>query len=306
MFGPARSGGAATLYACALLVCAAAPTSAQDLPRLHITALGMHADRASVAAGETYHVTIHVHITERRDRLDELQLPALTNATDLGDERRRVAAPDGGTDFYEIMTVSSTGAGTASFSPAYVDAIDPARNRGMRYSSQSVSVRVTLGSAAASGTVDGVTQRVKRALRDVVVFGSAAFAIAAVLMVLVLRRSRRSRVVPSSGPEPVGPQPVEPAGPRADPLRDAARVFRDHGDDASLDALRNVLFARAGAQPGATLIDALQALGGSNPPLARVMAIAERVRFGPQSQRAAAAADLTRALDVLLGDPVRA
>ena len=63
------------------------------------------------------------------------------------------------------------------------------------------------------------------------------------------------------------------------------------GDD-SLDALRNVLFTRAGAGPGATFADALRALGTRDPQLARVMAVAERARFGPAAERAAARADL--------------
>ena len=63
--------------------------AAQSLPRLHITALGMHATNAWSKPGETFHVTIHVHVREKRDRLDELVLPALTQRDR---SRRRAAA----------------------------------------------------------------------------------------------------------------------------------------------------------------------------------------------------------------------
>jgi hypothetical protein len=280
------------------------PAVAQDLPRIHITALGLHADRATVAVGDTYHITIHVHIAERRDRLDELQLPALTNATDLGDERRRVAGAGGGTDFYEIMTVSSPEAGTATFSPAYIDAIDPATDHGMRYSSAPLSVRVTGAAAPASSAptaIDTVTQRAAHALRDVALYGGIAFAALALLVAVLLRRPRRAR----RAPPPPAVRVVQPVLPPSDALRDAVAAFRAHDDDASLDALRNLLFARAGARPGATLTDALQALGRRDPDLARAMAIAERVRFGPRAERAAAKADLFDALAVLMAKPVR-
>jgi hypothetical protein len=280
------------------------PAVAQDLPRIHITALGLHADRATVAVGDTYHITIHVHITERRDRLDELQLPAFTNATDLGDERRRVPAAAGGTDFYEIMTVTSPEAGTATFSPAYIDAIDPATERGMRYSSAPLSVRVTDAAAPASNApaaIDLVTQRAMHALRDAVLYGAIALAALALLLVVLLRRPRRIRPVP-----PPAARVVQPVLPPSDALRDAVAAFRAHDDDASLDALRNLLFARAGARPGATLTDALRALGRRDPDLARAMAIAERVRFGPRAEQAKAKADLFDALAVLMAKPVRA
>jgi hypothetical protein len=289
--------------ACAVLLCGAiaGTASAQDLPRLHITALGMHADRATVAPGDTYHVTIHVHVAERRDRLDELQLPTLTNATDLGDERRRVAAPGGGTDFYEIMTVSSPDPGSATFTPAYIDAIDPATGRGMRYSSQPLSVTVT-GGATAPGAIDRVTREVRGLVRDLVAVVLAVVAFA-VLVAIVRRRRRRP---PAAAPPPAPVRAAAAPPPPADALRAAVDAFRASGDDASLDALRGVLFTLAGARPGATLTDALQTLGGADPPLARAMAIAERVRFGPQSQRATAARDLFAALDALAADPVRA
>ena len=118
---------------CVALLAFAPPAAvAQDLPLLHITALGLHADKRIVRPGEAFHVTVHVHVREKRDRLDELVLPALTNAVDLGDERTRVPAKDG-TDFYETLTVAAGTVGTASFTPAYIDAIDPATGRGMRY-----------------------------------------------------------------------------------------------------------------------------------------------------------------------------
>ena len=289
---------AAIAPACAAFVCAAHVAVAQDLPRLHITALGMQADRASVATGETYHVTIHVHITERRDRLDELQLPTLTNAVDLGDERRRVASSDGGTDFYEIMTVASPDAGSASFSSAYIDAIDPRGTRGLRYSSNPVTVRVDGASSSESNAFDGVTRRLMRVARDLAV-GGVAIVIAALGAVAILRRRRRAAATAT----PFVQQQTRSLG-VVDPVAAAITSYRARRDDAALDALRSALFTRAGAQPGATLTDALRALGLAHPALGRAMSLAERVRFGPERERDSATRDLDAALDALQRHPV--
>ena len=287
--------------ACAVLAWSATAAGAQDLPRIHITALGMHADRPVVATGESYHVTIHVHVNERRDRLDELVLPGLGNATDLGDERRRVAGAAGGTDFYEIMTVSSPDTGTASFTPAYVDAIDPATNRAMRYSSQLLTVRVTSG-AATPEPFDRVTRSVERTLRDALLIGALALCAVAVALVIGLRRRRRLQAVPPAPPAAIARPLLAPL----DSLPGAIAAFRTRRDDPTLDALRNLLFARAGARPGATLTDALHAVGARDPALVHAMATAERVRFGPSGERDAAARDLFDALDLLVpGGPAR-
>ena len=272
----------------------------QDLPRLHITALGLHADQRVVRPGESFHVTVHVHVREKRERLDELVLPALSNAVDLGDERKRVPAPDG-TDFYETLTVAANTVGTATFSPAYIDAIDPATGRGMRYSSQPLTVRV------ASGTTvrDADSGALMRLLRNAVLAIVTVIAVLTIAIIVIVRLRRpRPRVAPAPSPAPS--LSTRPARPPGDPLREALAIYRARGDDASLDVLRNVLFTRAGAGPGATFADALRALGSRDPQLARVMAVAERARFGPVRERAPAARDLLGALDayVLDGEPV--
>lgn len=285
--------------AIAMLALAPVRTAAQGFPRLHVTALGMHADARVVRPGQIFHVTVHVHVRERRDRLDELVLPALTDAVDLGDERRRVPAADG-TDFYETLTVAAQTVGTAAFTPAYIDAVDPDTGRALRYSSQPLTVRVV------SGT--GVPDADSGALLRLLV--GAALAVIAVLLVVIvpvvaLVQARR-RPPPASTAPPVAPAPAPAAAPPEDPLRAAARAYRAQPDDATLDGLRNALFARAGAPAGSTFADALHALGGRDPQLARVMAVAERARFGPDAERGPAARDLRAVLDAYLpaGEPV--
>jgi hypothetical protein len=255
----------------------------------------MHADQAVVTPGEIFHVTIHVHVRERRDRLDELVLPALTDAIDLGDERRRVAARDG-TDFYETLTVAASVVGTASFTPAYVDAIDPATGRGMRYSAQPLTVRVATGTSLADAGSDALA----RLLRNAVLVLVAIVLFVVVGIVVLVRRSARSAAKrPPFAPAP-RPEPA-PAHPDSR-LRAAADAFRTLRDDATLDVLRGLLFERAGARPGATFADAMQALGHRDPPLLRVMAVAERARFGPERERAAARGDLLSILEAYVRD----
>ena len=258
---------------------------------LRITALGLHADARVVRPGQSFHVTVHVHIREKRDRLDELVLPSLTNAVDLGDERKRVPAHDG-TDFYETLTVAAQTVGTASFSPAYIDAIDPATGRGMRYSSQPLSVRVALGSTVA----DADSGALMALLRKAALIVAALAVVLGLVIAGLVRRARRPKRVAYAAPAAAPPVP-RTAGPAPDPLRDALRVYRARGDDESLDGLRSVLFARAGAGPGATFADALRALGSRDPELGRVLAVAERARFGPVHERAPAARDLLTLMD---------
>jgi hypothetical protein len=268
---------------------------AQTLPVLHITQLGMHADKRVVKPGESFHGTIHVHIREKRDRLDELVLPALTNAVDLGDERRRTPAPDG-TDFYETLTIAAQTVGTASFTPAYIDAIDPATGRGMRYSSAPLVVRVAEGT-----TIDDADPHALAGLlRNAALVTIGIFVLLALGVVLLVRRARRHRgkMPPPPPPEPRTVRVVSST--IADPLREALGTYRARGTDESLDALRNVMFVRAGAAPGATFADALRALGSRDPALGRALAVAERARFGPVHERAAAARDLLTMLDAYL------
>lgn len=271
-----------------MLALAPAAASAQALPRLHVTALGLHADARVVRPGQTFHVIVHVHVREKRDRLDELVLPALTNAVDLGDERRRVPAPDG-TDFYETLTVSAGTIGNATFSPAYIDAIDPVTGRALRYSSQPLSVRV----AAGTGVEDADSGALMRLLRRAALTAGAVLVLLAVGIVALVRRRRRPPPPGATAP----PVPARKNAPPPDALREAVRAYRVRRDDVTLDAVRNALFARAGAPPGGTFADALTALGARDPELARVMAVAERARFGPDRERAPAARDLVALLD---------
>ena len=222
----------------------------------------MHADKRVVKPGETFHVTIHVHVKEKLDRLDELVLPSLTNALDLGDERRRVVAPDG-TDFYETLTVAASTVGTASFTPAYIDAIDPQTNKGMRYSSGPLSVRVASGTGIGDADPVALAALLRRAALAI---GAVAIVILLGIAGLVRFARRRGRAVPGPILTPTEPLLTRVATPPPqDPLRAALAAYRAHGDDASLDVLRNVLFARAGAPRGATFADALRTLGSRDP-----------------------------------------
>jgi hypothetical protein len=183
------------------------------------------------------------------------------------------------------LTVAASVVGTASFTPAYVDAIDPATGRGMRYSSQPVNVPVVPGTSLAGAGASALAGT----------FRTLALACAAVAAVLVLAlvawaRSRRSR---TGMPPPVPAMPPgTPAAPRPAGLAALLAAYRSDPSDARLDILRNALFERAGARPGATFADAMRAVGRNDPGLVRAMAVAERVRFGPAAERAAARADL--------------
>lgn len=274
----------------AVLLPVAVAAQAPPLPRLHISALGMRAEPVVVTAGKPFRLTIHVHLDEVRERIDELVLPTLTNALALGVENRRVAGPIG-TDFYTTLTVEAQTVGDATFSPAYIDAIDPVSEKPLRFSSNAVTVKVLppAPSTPEPYSVSPLFARYGAEIVGAAVAGSLVLVVSVVVLVVLGRRR---------GSTPAAPRAAAPAAAAVsdDPLRDAIAMVRARGDDASMDALRVVLFARAGARPGATLADALEAVGDRNPQLARTLEAMERTRFSPGAARAAATRDLLRYL----------
>jgi len=274
----------------ALIAALTAVAVAQTLPRLHITALGMHADKKVVAAGAPFHVTIYVHIAEQRPRLDELVLPTLTNAVELGDEQRREPRADG-TDFYQTLTLTGSQPGEAHLTPAYIDAVDPATGKALRYSSDALTVTVTPGQP-----LDAVTRSAGAMIGSLALIVGGVVAIVLVLIFLVRLLRRPRRPAQRTGPPPVVIPPTPNELPSDDPLRDAIALVRARGDDASMDTLRIVLFARAGLGTGATLADAIREVGDRDPQLVRTLTATERVRFGPIAERPAATRELLRLL----------
>jgi hypothetical protein len=272
----------------ALIAALGAVAGAQTLPRMHITALGMHADKRVVAAGAPFHVTIYVHVAEARARLDELMLPTLTNAVELGDEARREPRADG-TDFYRTLTLTASRPGEAHLSPAYIDAIDSATDKALRYSSDALTVTVTPGAP-----IDAVTRSAGAMMGSLTLIVGGIVAIVLVVLVAprILLRPRPARRRPVPPPLPETPREL----PSDDPLRDAIALVRARGDDAAMDTLRIVLFARAGLGTGATLADAIREVGDRDPQLVRALTATERVRFGPIAERPAATRELLRLL----------
>jgi hypothetical protein len=276
-------------FAAAVLAALAFADAVLPYPRLHITSMGMHANRRSVAAGERFAVTIRVVVTEKRDRLDELVLGAVDDCTIVGDERRHAALPGGGTEFLEVLTLEAGPAGTATISPAYLDAIDAASGKALRYSTDPISVAISAGEP-----LDRTYRRILEISRYAGV-GLGLLAVA-IFVVAAIRRPRR--------PRPLAPEPAEaalalPVAPIEPTLANALESFARARSEVALRALRAQLFAQAGVPAGATLADAL-AHAGPDFSLRLALREAEAAAFGPRSERTRAGDQLIDAVQAYL------
>lgn len=295
------------LVAVSALAFALAPAGAHALnyPRLHILAMGMHADRARVAPHELFHVSIRMRIAEGPDALQEPVLGVLDDCTLVSSERRRARGPDGSTDFLETLTLEAGEAGTATLSPAYIDVINPHTGatrrystKAVRYSTNAVRVLIVAGATSpASTTADAVFDEIGRIVKDAVLaFGVFGAVVALTVFVLIPALRRRTARKPAPPAEDAAAPPVS-APSRDERMADALRVFRRTRDPKDLVALREALFAYAGLAPGATLADVLAAVGPQARALRVALLAAERAAFGPQGERHSAGEDLVAALE---------
>jgi hypothetical protein len=278
-----------------------APDGAHALnyPRLHILAMGMHADRARVAPHELFHVSVRMRIAEGPDALQEPVLGVLDDCMLVSSERRRAHGPDGSTEFLETLTLEAGEAGIATLSPAYIDAVDSRTGRALRYSTNAVRVLIVASAPPlASATLDTLLGRIGRIVKFAIlalgVFGGVIALVVFVLIPAIRLRSTRKPAPPPA--EDVVAPPVPPLS-REHQVKEAFHVFRRTRDAKDLVALREALFAYAGLAPGATLSDVLAAVDPQARPLRVALLAAERAAFGPQGERRSAGDDLVAALE---------
>ncbi len=269
---------------------------AQAYPQLHVTELAQRSDRTSVEPGGVFHVTIHVRVAQRRERLDELILGSFDDCEIISNETERTAVPGGGTDFVERLSVQALAPGVATISPAYIDAVDPALGRPMRFSSNALRIEVTGGDPlkAAANSAGDRLRAALRVARDValrlllaLVIVGCIFAAGFLIFSLFFRRRRRPSAAPPESvivADPVAAVRVN-AGER---LARAADAYRSARSPASIAEVRGVLFELAGVPGGATLVDALRGLGDRDGDLRTALVCAEAAAFGPAAERVAA------------------
>lgn len=285
---------AAAAFAAALIF--SGPACAQNLPELTITALSITSARTSAPEGQAFHLTIHVHAKQHNADLSSLILPDVQNLTILGDEKHTTPISGDGTDYLETLTVAGVAPGTATVSPAYIDARDPSRGgKPFRFSSNVVHVSIL---PQASESAPAWQQATRRALR--ISAGTIIGIVVIVALGLVLRRVGRARrrsyvTLPTARPVPVRPQPRAPGEP-LDGVRQAAANLSVERSRARAAEVRAALFTYAGARSDETLASLLERIPADRTNLRAALRAAERATFVDEPNLQGAIEDLLDAV----------
>ncbi len=276
------NGRASTALSAVMLATASLGiVSAEQLQRLHVSALALTTDISRPAAGERFHLIIALRVREPSLHAQTVQLPSFGGLEELGDERSTVSGPRG-TDYRETLTLVAPTGGRFHVSPASFDAIDAADGKPKRFVSNALTIVVgSPGDKAA--TMSGA-----RALLVLAV----ALALPALAWFVFARRAPRTE-----SEKPVELAEVAPARSADYDLRTAVLALRERRDRASALLLRSALWRFAGAAPGETLADILQRPAASNPRTRAVLVSAERAAFVQNEQVAEAIALLVAETD---------
>jgi hypothetical protein len=261
------------------VACALASTAAHaQLLKLHVRSFSMSVDRASVALGEPFHLTISTHVDESVLQIDNLTLPDLSGFDSLGDERR-CAASSGGSDCVEIVTLAATIAGSRTIAGATLDAVDARDGKASRFTTNSVVVEVTgTPGDELSGLVSGFLFGVLRA----VLIGLVVLVALGALLWNFLRR-RTKPVPPAVEPVSAPPPPDPGAG-----LRELVDALAREPTRANALRLRHAMRANMSARDAETLAD-LKARRAAEPLTLEALAAVERAAFCEDARVALAA-----------------
>jgi hypothetical protein len=268
----ARRARVAALAFVAALVSSGGSARAQTYATLHVRSFTMSVDRASVAVGEPFHLTIAAHVDERVVQLDNLTLPDLSGFESLGDERRCVASATG-SDCVEIVSLSPTIAGRRTIPGATLDAIDGRNGKPSRFTTDAIVLDVSGPPGDPLG--DGITSFFFGAIRAGVVFVLVVIGVFALIWGFASRRRSPSAVGPLASAYVA---PVEAA---ADPFaryRELVDALAREPSRANVLRVREAMRAGMFARDEETYGD-LVARGAADPTVLDALRAVERAAF---------------------------
>ncbi len=211
---------------------------AQQLQRLHVQAFTLQSSALRPQFEVPFEVTVTIRVSERVAALENVYLPTLGGAEELGDERQTIVTRSG-TVYRETLRLVVHARGLTSIGSAYLDAIDARDGKPKRFISNGLTLAVQGGAALDAGTP-------VRAIAWTLAGAAIALALAALLM----RRDAAPR-------DPVQPAHPPPPVLKDDELERALGELRARRDRSSLMRVRAALWRQAGAQRGQTLSDVL-------------------------------------------------
>jgi len=289
---PRLRRGFIAVAAAFMLVCVAIAGGAQSLQRLTVTRFTLASDTATPTLEVPFHLLITVHVDQRIDELDTLDLPVFTSLELLGDERR-LTSNTSGTIYRETITVVAHHTGTIHIAPATLDAIDARDGKPKRYFSNALTLVVQGGALKPLQDFgSGLTAVVLSLLRVLMVLVGIACAVA--IVVLLFRR--RATQQPPAQPTPTA-EPAEPARDARDELRDVMLVLRASPTRANAMRARSWARSIVGATDAQTLADVLAQPPSADPLVARVLRTLERAAFTYDADLQVAIADAVDALE---------
>ncbi|MDP9018652.1 MAG: hypothetical protein M3N19_10065 [Candidatus Eremiobacteraeota bacterium] len=269
------------------LVAARGANAQTSLPRLHVTALTLHADTIHPQIEKPFHLLINAHFTEGLKSVDFVVLPNLAELEDLGDERHTLAASNG-TDFSETITVVAHKSGTLHVDPVYFNAIDARDGKAKQFRSNDLTLTVE------GGTLEDPFSGVRHLIA---LLFKVALAFVALFVIVTIFFRRRPLKAPPEPPVVVLP-PARPVRTARDALSDLLGELRANPTRAQVMSVRKSLWAMAGAGSGETLTDVLRR--SHDAALDPVLRLTERAAFIHDAYLQGAIQDMIQGLEHFL------
>jgi hypothetical protein len=245
---------------------------AQALQRVTVTQFRLAANTTTPQVEQPFRLIITVHVHERINDLEDLDLPILAALEILGDERRLASDTDG-TTYTETIDAVAHHTGRIAIDPAILDVIDARDGRPKQYASNSL---VLIVGAAPLAPLHNAGPAVASLLRALLRILMTLLTLIALVAVIVLLFRRTARVPVPLGP-PIAAEPM-PLDPKAR-LRDALAILRVERTRATAMRVRAVVRGLVGASETETLGDVLRRPGATDPAMRSLLIALERAGF---------------------------
>ncbi|MBV8149237.1 MAG: hypothetical protein JO092_09120 [Candidatus Eremiobacteraeota bacterium] len=266
---------------------------AQSLQRLTIDAFDLSADTPNPRVDATFHLIVRLHVRERVNAVQNLELPILAQLELLGDERS-IGTNSAGTEYRETITVVSHNLGTLTIGPATLQAIDARDGRPKQYATNNLTVQV-VGEPfqPLQQSANAAASALEWTARAALWLGGLA-CVATLIGLIFLRRPAVISVSPVAPPvmPAVSPSPRER-------LRDALTVLRAERSRSAAVTVRAAVWNLMGVSEGATLADVLRRPAASDARMADALRSLERAAFTYDGDLEAAVAAACAALERL-------